>query len=215
MCELHEKQLNLQGYPELLAELMAETEAEIDELYDALLFYVSTLQELDEEEIEREVQSWEDNMIFILARFTMASFMLGAGTALVSASYWQQIVGMLEKQYNYLANFSVDIANRILTGVGLDPLKWRAEMYAQSITEAYWRGINRERPELPDYPGSGNTECLTRCRCEWLWDMEDPDNGNWDVTWRLGIAEESCPTCLARAARWNPLKIRDWEIINE
>ena len=119
----------------------------------------------------------------------------------------------------YLDNFANEIQDTLVTNLGfpqadrptIDNMRWRAEMYGQSITQAYWRGENNEKPPLPAYPGDGTTLCMTRCRCEWVWTMEDYENGDFDVVWSKK-PEENCSTCLERAQLWNPLQIRNWVI---
>ena len=48
----------------------------------------------------------------------------------------------------------------------------RSQMYMDSSREAFERGKMRAHGvlELPEYPGGGSTPCLTRCRCEWIYE---------------------------------------------
>lgn len=53
-----------------------------------------------------------------------------------------------------------------------------------------------------------NSECLTNCKCEWEIGYRMDSSGKRThllATWKLHPAEH-CPTCLERAATWNPLE---------
>lgn len=65
----------------------------------------------------------------------------------------------------------------------------RAASYADSVTSTYWRAA---APNLPFFPGDGQTACLTHCKCRW----EQHSDGYY---WVLGPTEH-CSGCLARAA---------------
>lgn len=73
--------------------------------------------------------------------------------------------------------------------------------------------ISRGRIKLPFNPAQ-KTRCRNNCKCRWEWKDINPENGDWDVYWRLGIAEH-CETCLNRAKVCNPLKIRQFQIITK
>jgi len=78
-------------------------------------------------------------------------------------------------------------------------------MYINSSIQSYERANARARglPDLPQYPGDGNTRCLTNCQCHLSYEWAD---GAWLVYWNLGQAEH-CPDCEAMASDWSPLEI--------
>lgn len=87
----------------------------------------------------------------------------------------------------------------------------RASSYAGAIRRTFWRIIERMRgmPPLPFYPAD-RTRCMNNCRCRW--EIVKLDGlGDWDCYWRR-FALDSCPTCLAREAACNPLRIRNFVV---
>jgi hypothetical protein len=91
----------------------------------------------------------------------------------------------------------------------------RARLYFQSTKQAYERG-NTEAwgiPPLPAYPCDGTSECMMGCKCNWRL-VRLKGNGNVDAFWTLGAAEHHCGTCPDRAAKWNPLQIREGVILS-
>ncbi len=64
----------------------------------------------------------------------------------------------------------------------------RAGMYAGSIRGTYY---GARYPGLSQYPGDGNTKCLTRCLCS----LDERDDG---IHWVLNA--EGCEDCQAMAA---------------
>ena len=65
----------------------------------------------------------------------------------------------------------------------------RAGMYAGSVRGTYY---GARYPGLNQYPGDGNTKCLTNCKCEIL----EKDDG---LYWELSPVE-NCEDCQAMAA---------------
>jgi hypothetical protein len=131
-------------------------------------------------------------------------YVLGkGGLEQMAAADWGSIGGMLAEQYRYLDAFAAEIAAGNLSAAQIEA---RLGMYFESANEAYERANARAYgvPELPDYPGSGNTVCLTRCGCHWEFAETE---GGWNCYWRLDPAKENCPDCQERAATWNPLFI--------
>jgi len=85
----------------------------------------------------------------------------------------------------------------------------RAQMYMDSAREAFERGKMRAHGvlELPEYPGGGSTPCLTRCRCEWIYEevYEGEELVGYNCTWQLDPNADHCEGCLEYEAKWNPL----------
>jgi len=89
----------------------------------------------------------------------------------------------------------------------------RADLYAQSLEGLYntmWNdGMSTATgmPKLPAQPRDGTTICLTNCQCRWRVERDKgSDAPRWRAYWTLSPVE-SCPTCLCRARRWNPLTL--------
>lgn len=94
----------------------------------------------------------------------------------------------------------------------LKPITSTSRMYGNSSNMTYEVGFQLAIgiPILPAQPGV-RTKCKTNCKCRWI-PRKLEGGGNWDFFWRLAPAEH-CPTCLARARLFNPLKIRNYRII--
>ncbi len=65
----------------------------------------------------------------------------------------------------------------------------RAQMYAGAVRGTYY---GARYPGLNQYPGDGNTQCLTNCKCG----ISEKDDG---LYWELSVAE-NCDDCIAMAA---------------
>lgn len=86
----------------------------------------------------------------------------------------------------------------------------RSRMYISSAREAFERANARAHgaPDLPAYPGDGQTVCLTNCRCNWRIEEVYDDEGNlagWNCYWEIDAAAENCPDCQANHSKWYPL----------
>jgi len=122
------------------------------------------------------------------------------GMGNVSPAEWGKLGAVLKQQYGFLNGFAQDInAGKLAPG----QITTRANLYIESSSQAYERGkaLTAGAPTLPAYPGDGQTECRSNCRCSWRIE-EQADT--WDCTWELNEAEH-CPGCVENAARWNPL----------
>lgn len=110
--------------------------------------------------------------------------------------------GMLNKQWDYLLQFQQDLNAGKLS---LGQAQARARMYVESASQAFERGKTASygMPDLPAYPGDGQTVCRANCRCHWQ--IEDVGNA-WACSWKLGAAEH-CPDCIGNAGHWNPLML--------
>jgi len=134
-------------------------------------------------------------------------YAMGAGGRnSMSPADWGRVGAIVKEQYGYLRNMFDQLANGEISP---RQLKARLKMYLNSANEALWRGYNSNYDfKLPAYPGDGNTECLTNCRCEWEI-VEVP--GGYDCYWRLNDAEH-CSDCIDNSLEWNP---RRWRVSNE
>jgi hypothetical protein len=77
---------------------------------------------------------------------------------------------------------------------------------AELASDATTTVLSSTGPDLPAYPGDGQTSCLSRCRCSWkILAHED----RWECWWKLNPAAEHCEECVANARRYDPL-IQPW-----
>lgn len=208
-----EKQFSpFMDYPQDLARLMFNMDHEITMLMSDLENGIITQEE------------WEAAMMSLLGRFTVSSYMTGAGLALfteITAVALLALQEWLARQLAYLRRFS-NVIRDTLKGLFLGrdgkpiipPWKaWtsRARSYRNSITAPYWQGIALGLP-LPAYPGDGTSQCGQNCKCRWVIQVLDQDKGDFDCYWKEGVAEH-CQTCIERANSWNPIRVRDWRLI--
>lgn len=133
------------------------------------------------------------------------------GLSQMTQADWGSIGGMLTEQYKYLDKFYGEVAAGNLTK---GQIAARAGMYINSAREANERAHGRSQglPDgsLPAYPADGSSECLTNDRCRWEIETvlaDDKSVSHWNAHWRLS-ASEHCPTCLDRAAAWNPYVVK-------
>lgn len=124
----------------------------------------------------------------------------GRGT--MTQADWGRVGAMVKKQYGYFQKFAEDVQD----GISEARLVQRAQMYVDAGTQAFERGRSESLgiPQLTQYPGDGQTRCLTNCKCHL--EYEQRDDGVWEVTWSLGVAEH-CPDCVSLSQRWNPLVV--------
>jgi len=119
---------------------------------------------------------------------------------------WGRIGGHLRWSYATLGNFAEDIYD-LLEKEGRFPgnLEMRADHFRGRAKSIFHKtlAVAQGWPDLPDYPGSGNTACLSNCYCSWRVERT-PDA--WHCYWTLGLAEH-CEDCVVRSQIWNPLVI--------
>lgn len=156
---------------------------------------------------DMSVSDFQINMREELRREYALMMIAGAGgdQSQVADDDWLRLGSQLQKQYRYLADFADQLASGDPRTLALAPT--RAGMYARSSTAIYW--YEATDVDLPAYPGDGSSECLTQCLCHWDMDTEEDEDGNTTAvlaTWVLDGGEH-CPTCIDRAAEWNPLRI--------
>jgi hypothetical protein len=118
------------------------------------------------------------------------------------ARYLDRWVAQLERQ---------DVARRSEAQI-IHRARMYGEVGGKLVHEMIDKAMHREWPELPFYP-KDRTLCKVGCKCGWKWRVIDAQNGDADVKWQMQPAEH-CLTCLARSAACNPLKIRQWQIVN-
>lgn len=131
-------------------------------------------------------------------------YMLGrGGRNAMSKADFGRVGQMVRTQYDYLAKFAA-----ALDGLSEAQIRARLQLYMEGSTAAFERGYAQGAlgmPQLEKYPGSGQTPCLSNCRCSLLTETTD---GGWDVTWVLGAVDKHCKGCLEMAGKWNPLQVK-------
>jgi hypothetical protein len=208
ISKITQKAIPYDEYGEPLRSILMAFGVDVDDLFTQLVANTITFDD------------WEKAMQKLLARYNLSAYMTGAGTTALAQADTNGVIQYLKGQFSYLANFRKDMekAKALWKSVKpserkpspLERFRWRATMYSQSPTAQYWSGKTRVLP-LPAMPGEGS-QCLTRCKCKWDIKTIDEKNGDWDCYWRLGVAEH-CQTCIERAKRWNPIRVRGNRLI--
>ena len=141
------------------------------------------------------LSSWQASMMTEIKNTHVASSALAnGGWAQMSQSDWGFVGSEIKAQYQYLANYANEIANgtQALDGRALV----RSDLYADASNGTYWEMTSRGYMQdgfdegrrvlesgadhcddcleyanegwqpIDDIPEIGNSQCLTRCRCE-------------------------------------------------
>ena len=153
---------------------------------------------------------WQELMRSAIKNEHLAQYMAGKGGVGQMTQRDYGILGWtLREQYRFLDGFASDIASGNMTPAQIIN---RARMYIEDAHQSFWRGRTEAMgmPALPTYPSHCDTECLTKCRCEWIIEEIFDESGariGWNATWRLdpGAAEVHCHDCPSLATLWNPL----------
>ncbi len=150
------------------------------------------------------IQRWILDMRRELEDGYVVEYALGKGGAKrLNAEDYAALGGMLLTQYIALQNFGQQLAQgQVSTGQASN----RTSMYGESTTAPFEVGWVAAWgvPTLPQYPGDGNTQCGTNCRCHWR--IEETET-EWLCTWILDPGAEHCDDCTGNAAVWSPLVI--------
>ena len=163
-------------------------------------------------------RDWHEMMREEIKREYIREYLLGrGGLGSMTSKDWGSIGGMLADQYRYLKDFAKLVSEGALSE---GQIRARAAMYMNSAREGFERGQARSYgvPDgaLPAHPGDGQTQCLTNCACNWLFEEVYDEQDNllgWNCYWTLGIVKtEHCPDCLENTGKWNPLFISVEEV---
>lgn len=121
------------------------------------------------------------------------------GRSQMTQADWGRVGNVIKEQYKFLDKMLLDLPN-----ISEGQLRYRLAMYLNSTREAFERAneIAQGLPpnSLPAYPGSGDTICLTNCKCAWR--IVRTKTG-WNCYWELG-SSQPCETCKERSRSWNP-----------
>lgn len=188
----------------LLADTLNQLQSPINDYYDAIegvdrstprgrIRYTQAVQKLS--------RTFETN----LRRALTAVAVLSTNGQLTGTQ--KIIVNNAQTQQNSYAVGFMTAIDTLTRGQALT----RAAMYLPAIVHLYSDVQIQSMPALPVRPGDGQTECTYWCKCT----LEIVQvEGGIDVTWMLHPAEH-CPDCLALAALWAPLRIRNGVIIDK
>lgn len=161
-----------------------------------------------------DVGEWQITMREELRRINAFQLIAGAGGSKdnVESDDWLKLGTILKSQYAYLEDFAREIA---AGNVSAAQANARSALYARSARQSFWAQSTGEL-DLPAQPGDGTSECLGSCGCMWAVDYEYDDAGQVTAAlcyWTRGKSD-SCPTCLDREDKWQPLRIeipKDYE----
>lgn len=156
------------------------------------------------QELERTglVEQWKENVTRLLIRYHIAAEVLGSGSDSLTPEGKARAQRAVTIQLAFFEGFYLEVQ----TAEDFEP-GWesRAKSYADAIKVPYWQGRTKLLP-LPAMPAQG-TQCLSNCLCFWDIQPIDEEQGDWDCYWVRG-ADDSCQTCIQRAADWAPLRVR-------
>lgn len=147
------------------------------------------------------IQQWTLSMREEIKTNHITQYLLAhGGRDTMTQADWGRLGQKIRVQYEYLQKFAADVAAGKLTE---GQIAARARMYVESSSQSFEQAnaLAMGAPDLPQYPGDGNTQCLSNCRCGWT--IKELDD-RWDCYWKLSPAEH-CPDCIANSIRWNPL----------
>lgn len=153
---------------------------------------------------------WEKRFKQIIKETSIQQYATGrGGLSQLTPTDYGRIGSYLKDQYQYLKGFREALPNQSEAQIRV-----RSQMYASATKYMYEKGTWAawDMPDLPAYPADGSSECLINDRCSWrIVKLKTP--GSWNCFWEIRPGE-NCPTCLERASKWKPLKIRKGVIIN-
>lgn len=151
------------------------------------------------------LDAWRDGMRRQVLVSHGSMYRTGAGRALTPEDQ-ARLNARIQRQLEYLDGFYDDLSGREELSEAY--IRNRARMYMDATNASLQEGrlASIGLPALPAIPGDGTTVCRTKCKCNWRIVQIEGD-GNYDAYWRLNPAEH-CPTCLARAESWSPVRIR-------
>ncbi len=153
---------------------------------------------------EMSVEAWQAEMAQRLKKSSTAEYMLGrGGINAMTPNDMARIQAGLKGQYVYLDRFAGDVA----TGeMSVDQIRARSQLYFESTRQMHERGKASGydiEGYLPCYPGDGNTQCRSRCKCSWEFEETKTETLCY---YRLNSAEH-CEDCQDRAVQFNPFVV--------
>lgn len=186
--------------------------------------YAERVRALNEQLLSGELRplEWHFAMRGEIKRLHLAAYVAGKSgrwEAMTQADFGR-IGAILRRQFTYLSRWMNQIreAQRSDTMPSRAQLNARADLYGQAASESFEKGyadeIGLPVDVLPDWPGAGNTSCRANCKCRWAIRIISMERGDYDATWRLGVAEH-CRECRQRARHWKKLRVRGGRMRSE
>lgn len=131
----------------------------------------------------------------------------GGDRSAISFAEWGRVGGHLRVQYQYLQRYAEGVQSSAM-GAIMDTgkfwsekyISYRSRLYGGASRATFYRGLAMGM--LPQVPGDGNTQCLTNCKCELVFEEGDQP-GLMFVYWELRPAEH-CDDCVQLSHDWSP-----------
>lgn len=159
---------------------------------------------------EITLQEWNRLTKWSAERAYTYNYLMGrGGQNAMGETDWNQGRTLIDRVFGEIDDFT----ERVQEGLYSEAqIRNYSQGFVRGSKTAYEQGnaSSYGLPELPQYPGDGNTACKVGCQCHLV--IVPLEGTNWDVYWTLGIAEH-CKDCLRLARTWNPLRIRNGSII--
>ena len=171
--------------------------------------------------IDRDItlHRWVREMAQLGRSAHLAGYMFGAGGYnTITHSDVVDLEGILRTSFGFL----LKLANNVKDGntTRQDPttpvvtrrgLVNRGVMWIESITRSFERArtvMYGFHPDiLPNYPGDGTTECLSRCRCHWLFRFPQGQDSYYHAYWIARLDGRTCLTCVRYSRIYNPYTV--------
>lgn len=158
------------------------------------------------------INDWQSRMRLALKNLHVQSIIISKGGDRTKLGFadWGRVGGFLKSQYRYLNRYAAAIQEKALTTVasgGQVPfysekyLAFRSKLYGGAATATFYQGMFSGL--LPQVPRDGQTQCLTNCQCELVFEEGDHP-GQVFVYWELRPAEH-CEDCIELSIEWAPL----------
>lgn len=159
------------------------------------------------------VSDWESQaQELVTTAFLWYLWAAVGGVNNTTADHYARLSSVLQNQMAFLTGFAAAISSGDLSEAMIAA---RLGLYFTAATQIYEIGrlLVTGVPDVGVYPGDCSTDCCTNCLCHW--EIETLDGlGNFNLRWRLGVTEKHCRHCPERAARWNPLRVRNGVLID-
>ncbi|KKN07661.1 hypothetical protein LCGC14_1064600, partial [marine sediment metagenome] len=154
------------------------------------------------------LSDWTRRMGKEIEKLFMAQYILGFGE--LDRKARDQLTAMTGVQFKFLENFRQQIADN--PDWSAERIGARAYQYFGASVTAYEVGAARKvtgsigSVDLPEMPGDGAQDCLSKCRCYWAI-KPNKDFTLAACTWTLDMDPlvKHCDTCLLNSVKWNPL----------
>lgn len=167
---------------------------------------------------ELTIEQWRQDMMRAIRDLHFTAAVAGAGgIGFLTPDAIAAIDAKVREQGTFLNKWANQLTSQAQLSEG--QIVTRAHLYSGASSalanETADTVVYGKFPKLPCYPADGRTLCKGNCKCkDWQWDILDAEKGDADVYYRLSPAEH-CDTCLYRAAVFNPLQIRNFQIVTE